>query len=48
MSTNTKGRRKSVSDAIGVAELFVQACGGKMKSMFDGVSLVLASQPCMA
>ena len=33
-----KTTRKNVSDAIGVAELFVQACGGKMKSMFDGVS----------
>jgi hypothetical protein len=34
-----KPSRRSVSDAIGIAELFVQACGGKMKSMFDGVGL---------
>jgi hypothetical protein len=32
-----KPTRMSVSDAIGVADLFVQACGGKMKSMYDGV-----------
>ena len=34
-----KPTRRSVSDAIGIAELFVQACGGKMKSIFDGVGL---------
>jgi hypothetical protein len=31
-----KPSRRSVSDAIGVAELFVQACGGKMKNIFEG------------
>jgi len=31
--------RKEVSDAIGIAELFVQACAGKMKSMVDGLGL---------
>jgi hypothetical protein len=31
-------RRNEVSDAIDVAELFVQACGGKMKSVIEAFS----------
>lgn len=34
-----KPSRRNVSDAIGIAELFVQACSGKMKLMYDGTSL---------
>lgn len=34
-----KPSRRSVNDSIGIGELFVQACGGKMKSMFDGIGL---------
>ena len=34
-----KPSRRSVSDAIDIAELFVQACSGRMKSMFDGIGL---------
>ncbi|MFO1514071.1 MAG: hypothetical protein U1F83_14315 [Verrucomicrobiota bacterium] len=34
-----KPSRRNVSDAIGIAELFVQACSGKMKSMYDGIGL---------
>lgn len=34
-----KPARRGVTDAIGIAELFVQACAGKMVSMFDGAGL---------